>query len=116
MNVVIDTVIIQTTRLKELVKFYQEGFNLQPPKSFGDDHLGFQLPGVYLGFDLVSEVKGSQPGAVSLWFRVDELEASFNRLVSLGARIKYPPQEKPFGDTLAVVFDPDGNIVGLSQR
>jgi uncharacterized glyoxalase superfamily protein PhnB len=74
------------------------------------------LPGVYLGFDLVDEIQGQQPGAVSLWFRVDDLEATFNHLVSLGAQIKYPPQEKPFGDTLAAVFDPDGNIVGLSQR
>ena len=27
-----------------------------------------------------------------------------------------PPQEKPFGERAASVYDPDGNIIGLVQR
>ena len=115
-NAVIDTVIIQTMRMQELVEFYQMGFGLSSPQPFGDDHLGFQLSGVYLGFDQVLEIQGKTPGAVSAWFRVDDLQTTFDRLVALGATIKYAPVEKPWGDQLAAVFDPDGNLIGLSQR
>jgi len=101
--------------MKELAEFYQKGFELGLPQKHGDDHVGFQLSGVYLGFDLVDKVSG-YPGAVSLWFVVDDLDETFERFVALGAQVKYPPTEKPWGDTLAAVLDPDGNVVGLVER
>ena len=115
-NAIIDTVIIQTTRMEELAEFYQMGFGLVSPQPFGNDHLGFQLSGVYLGIDQVPETQGKTTGAVSAWFRVDDLQTTFDRFVALGATIKYAPVEKPWGDRLAAVFDPDGNLIGLSQR
>lgn len=115
-NVALDTVIICTTRMRELAEFYKLGFELQEPEPQGDNHLGFQLPGVYLGFDNVEEDQFLHPGATSLWFRVNDITETFERLKSVGARVKYPPTKKPWGDTLAAVFDPDGNIVGISQR
>jgi uncharacterized glyoxalase superfamily protein PhnB len=51
-----------------------------------------------------------------LWFRVDNLEETFQRFKDMGARVKYPPIKKPWGDILAAVFDLDGNVVGLAQR
>jgi predicted enzyme related to lactoylglutathione lyase len=51
-----------------------------------------------------------------LWFEVEDLDATFNRFVAQGAKITYPPTKKPWGATLAAVFDPDGNVVGLTQR
>ena len=112
----LDTVIVVTTRMAELADFYCCGLGLPMPQPHSDNHLGFQLPGVYLGFDLVDEVPAHYPGAVSLWFAVDDLEATFDRFVQSGARVKYPPTEKPWGARLAAVFDPDGNVVGLTQR
>ena len=111
----LDTVIIYTTRMKELADFYRQGLQLEAPTPYGDDHLGFQLPGVYLGFDLVDEARSLHQGAVSLWFRVDDIEETFQRLRAMGAKVRFPPTKKPWGDTLAAVLDPDGNIVGLAQ-
>lgn len=110
------TTIIQTTQMAELAEFYRRGLELNPASVVHDNHLGFPFPNVYFGFDLVDKVPGEYPGAVSLWFEVDDLEVAFNRFVELGAAIKYKPTKKPWGALLAAVFDPDGNVIGLAQR
>ncbi|MGD2248816.1 MAG: VOC family protein [Candidatus Methanofastidiosia archaeon] len=110
----LDTVIILTTRMEKLAEFYRTGLNLPPPQKYGDDHTGFQLSSVYIGFDQVETA--ANPGPVSLWFAVDDLEAVFKQFVEKGAKIKVFPVKKPWGDVLAAVFDPDGNVVGLVQR
>lgn len=113
---ILDTIIIRTTRMRKLAEFYKSGLHLQNPKSQGDNHLGFQLPTIYLGFDKVDTDQFTHPGAISLWFRVDNINETFRRFKELGAKVKYPPTKKPWGDILAAVFDPDGNIIGLAQR
>ena len=115
-EVTLDTVIICTTRMRELAEFYKLGLQLQGPRSQGDDHLGFQLFEMYLGFDKIDEDQFIHPGAVSLWFRVDNLEETFQRFKDMGSKVKYPPTKKPWGDTLAAVFDLDVNVIGLAQR
>ena len=102
--------------MKELAEFYQHGLQLQNPKAQGDKHLGFRLPHVYLGFDEVDADPLPHPGAISLWFRVDNIERAFERFKDLGAEVKYPPAKKQWGDVLASVLDPDGNMIGLAQR
>lgn len=115
-NTRLDTIIIYTTRMKNLADFYRLGLQLQAPIPHGENHLGFQLLDVYLGFDKINEDQNIHPGAISLWFRVDNLKETFERFKELGAKVNYPPTEKPWGDELAAVFDPDGNIIGLAQR
>ena len=115
-NAVLHTVIIETPRISELASFYGRGLDLGDPSPTGSDHLGYNLPNLYFGFDLVSKAQAELPGAISLWFEVDDLENVFQGFVELGARVKYGPTRKPWGAVLAAVFDPDGNLVGLAQR
>ncbi len=110
----LDTVIIATAHMEELAEFYRISLDFPPPQKFGDNHTGFQLPEVYIGFDQVESA--ASPGPVSLWFAVDDLEAVFEQFVKKGAKIKVSPVKKLWGDVLAAVFDPDGNVVGLVQR
>jgi predicted enzyme related to lactoylglutathione lyase len=114
-QVMVDTVMIFSTQMRQLAEFYQLGFDLQPPQAHSDNHLGFQIGDLYLGIDQVDE-KWQTPGAVSLWFRVPELQQTFDRLVQLGAQVRYGPTLKPMGETLASLYDPDGNLLGLSQQ
>ena len=114
-NAVIDTVIIFTARMQELAEFYQKAFELGAPQAFGSDHLGLQMPNLYLGFDQVEDAP-NRNGGISLWFRVDDVDATYQRLLDLGATSRYAPVTKPFGDRLASVYDPDGNLIGISQR
>ena len=94
-NATLDTVIISTTRMKELAEFYKLGLQLQNPKSHENNHLGFQLHNNYLGFDKIDKEQINPPGAISLWFRVDNVRETFNRFKELGAQVKYPPTKKP---------------------
>ena len=107
------TVIVFTTRMTELAEFYARAFDLGPPQTH-DRHVGYQVGPIYLGFDQVDTERGH--GAVTLWFPVDDVDATFARCVELGARVHYEPVDKPWGDRLAAVYDPDGNLVGISRR
>jgi catechol 2,3-dioxygenase-like lactoylglutathione lyase family enzyme len=115
-NPVITTIIIHTANMAELAECHRRGFELRPPQATGDDHLGFALPGVYLGFDQVEPDHQTQPGAVSAWFEVDDLRSTYDRFLSLGASARYPPTQKPWGAKLASIHDLDGNMIGLAQR
>lgn len=113
-SVQLETVILFTERMEMLARFYQAAFDLGD-FNISPDHLGLQIGPVYLGFDQVSEIAPAS-NTVTLWFTVDDLQETFRRMVELGAKVRYPPQKKPWGAELAAVYDPDGNMVGLSQR
>jgi predicted enzyme related to lactoylglutathione lyase len=109
----LETVIIFTSRMEELARFYQQAlelgeFNLSP------GHIGVQVGPTYLGFDQVDEATSG--AGVTVWFTVDDIQGTFQRLVEMGAEVRYPPSEKPWGGFLAALYDPDGNMLGLSQR
>lgn len=114
-NAVVDTAMIFTPQMEDLADFYRQAFELDEP-ILAPGHIGFQLPVLYLGFDQVQDLRLRHPGGTTLWFRVDDVEATFEHLVELGAAVRYAPVHKPMGDYLAAVFDLDGNMVGLSQR
>jgi uncharacterized glyoxalase superfamily protein PhnB len=109
----LEAILIKSTHPEELAIFYQRGFNLEPPRTAGEDLLGFQMADVYLGFERVRLLSSDPPGAVSIWFRVPSVEDVFKRLVDLGAQVKTPPQKESWGETLAILHDPDGNAIGL---
>jgi predicted enzyme related to lactoylglutathione lyase len=111
-----NTIIYFTTRMTELADFYRRGLDLGKPQSHGGNHLGFRLAGgVYLGFDQVDEARPGF-GGPTVWFAVDDLQATFDRFVVLGAAVRYPPVLKPMGDVLASLHDLDGNVFGLVER
>ncbi|MCB0035235.1 MAG: VOC family protein [Anaerolineales bacterium] len=115
-NAIPDTVIIFTTQMQELAAFYQQGLALAESVTAGDKHIGFALGNLYLGFDQVDEPVSTAGSNITLWFRVDDIDATFQHLVGLGAAVRYAPTEKYFGDKVAAVYDLDGNMIGLSQR
>jgi len=102
--------------MDRLVTFYRQGLTLGKPDVKMANHIGFHLGTLYFGFDQVKSHEGKPPSAVTLWFTVDDLELTFDRLKRLGTPVRLPPTVKPWGSTLAAVYDPDGNIVGPEQR
>ncbi|MDX1689713.1 MAG: VOC family protein [Acidimicrobiia bacterium] len=109
----VDTVIVFSEHAEDLAAFYRNAFDLPRPQR-SPAHVGFALPSLYLGFDSVDDAPS--PGPVSLWWRVDNVDSAFDRLVALGCPVVYAPVDKPWGDRVAAVLDPDGNRIGLSQR
>ena len=115
-TVTLDTVIIFTPQLRNLAGFYQAGFEWDDPESQGEVHLGFALPNLYFGFDAIEPGELPAPGATTIWFEVDDINATYQRFVELGAGVRYAPSQKPWGAILASLKDLDGNWFGLSQR
>jgi predicted enzyme related to lactoylglutathione lyase len=114
-NTGLETVIIFTERMEALAEFYRQALHLgEWERSPG--HLGQRVGPVYLGFDQVDKADGAPPRSVTLWFTVNDIQATFDRLVALGAKVRYPPTQKPWGAVLASLYDPDGNLLGLAQR
>jgi lactoylglutathione lyase len=111
----LETVIIFTERMEELARFYAEGLGIGPYEA-SPGHLGCQVGAVYFGFDQVERAPAGAGGGVTIWFTVDDIQSTFERLVALGAEVRYGPTRKPWGALLAALHDPDGNILGLSGR
>jgi len=54
-----------------------------------------------------------EPGGVVVYWHVDDVAATLDRLVSLGARQLEPVRERGPGFVTASVLDPFGNILGI---
>ncbi len=115
-NAAIDTVIVFATDLATLSGFYVRALNVDEEDVVEEDgHVGFDLGGIYLGFDQ-SDGSHQHPGAVTFWARVDDLDETYQRCLDLGATSVIEPVDRPWGDRLAAVKDPEGNVVGFSLR
>jgi predicted enzyme related to lactoylglutathione lyase len=54
-----------------------------------------------------------RPGGAVTYWHVDDVEAAFDRLLSLGAAVHDKPTERGPGFVTASVIDPFGNILGV---
>ena len=52
---------------------------------------------------------------VALWFYVDDVDAVFHRWMQAGGDVAQEPQDMPWGERVAQVRDPDGNLVNLGR-
>lgn len=56
-------------------------------------------------------VKNNQNQNICLAFTVDDIEAAYQKVLALGARIIEPPTKRPWGATNMSFCDPDGNAI-----
>jgi len=57
--------------------------------------------------------RSDKPGGAVIYWYVDDVRASFERLLSLGAAVHQEPIERGPGFVTASVVDPFGNILGV---
>lgn len=108
----LSTIIIYTPQMKPLARFYAQALDFPAPTTQLENHIGYWVGANYVGFEPAEEPL-RQPGGVSAWFQVNDIHATYERLLKLGARAKSAPQKQPWGDLHATVIDPDGNLLGL---
>ncbi|MDH3244087.1 MAG: VOC family protein [Saprospiraceae bacterium] len=106
------TIIIYTPQMKKLAKFYEEGLGLSSPSITLDNHIGYWLGSNYVGFEPVDKIV-KNPGGITAWFKVENINLIFERLIDLGAKPQMEPTPQPYGDIHATALDPDGNLLGL---
>ncbi|MFI4975271.1 MAG: VOC family protein [Caulobacterales bacterium] len=119
------TVILEVSDLAAAVRFYRDliGLDLHEgaDNEAGDDrwisgaHAAISWNGgAFLHFSLYAAKEEPTRGA-QIAFDVDDLATLHQRLVSAGVRAAHPPRPEPWGLS-ARYYDPDGNVVGLTQR
>jgi lactoylglutathione lyase len=82
---------------------------------------------VYVGLDIgsssqvglsldreVHESVGDQ--RISLWVYADDCDAAMEGLTAAGVRVLEEPTDRPWGERVARVLDPDGNAVLIGSR
>ena len=108
----IEAILVETSRPEDLARFYARAFDLPEPSAAGDLHVGFDLDGVYLGFERVEEATERGRQRTSLWLHVDSVRSAFDRAIAAGAVARSHPVSEG-GECYASVLDPAGNMVGL---
>jgi|SRR5687767_13427692 len=68
------------------------------------------LPDVYTH----EQRAGARP-AFEVCFVTDDVQGAFDRAITEGAEAVSPPQTKPWGQDVAYIRDPDGNLVELAS-
>jgi len=109
------TVIYHAPELAKTKAWYAEVLGIEP---YFDQpfYVGFNVGGYELGLDPdASSTPGGKSGAVVYWGVVN-VDASFARLLSLGATERSAVQEVGEGIKVATVLDPFGNIFGIIEN
>lgn len=88
----------------------------QPPYFDQPFYVGFEVGGFELGLDPDPAGSGEGAGGVTVYWGVDDAEASYARLLALGAREHAAPQDVGEGIRIGAVLDPFGNVFGLVQN
>ena len=60
--------------------------------------------------------RSDKPGGAMTYWAVDDVHASFERLLSLGATVHEKPIERGPGFVTASVVDPFGNVLGIMHN
>lgn len=111
--------ILLSRDLPRLVRFYEHALHASVTFRFGsadqDDYVSLAIDEVSLGVgrDPAAPVAGDR---VALWFYVDDVDATYARWMSSGGDSVQPPAETPWGERVAQVRDPDGNLVNLGAE
>jgi predicted enzyme related to lactoylglutathione lyase len=98
------------------VGFYRDLLGLE--LSFADAEHGYaslQAGPISLGLSLPGDKPELVGRHTGIGLVVDDLEAEHARLAAAGVHFSMPPEHQPWGGFMALVDDPDGNLLYLDQ-
>lgn len=111
--------IIVTADLDRLLAFYTALLGAQETFRYPDDGPVFSV-GLALGDSELNVVANpdaqpGSPGRVLLSIEVSDVDALLDRVDGLGGHARGPANDMPWGQRVAHISDPDGNVVNLTQ-
>lgn len=116
--VTVDTLfpILRTTDLDRLVRFYEEAFDGDVRYRFApegrDVYVSLAVGGGTVGVGF--EPDAARGDAIALWIYTDSADRAFARAVDAGAAPVSAPEDTAWGERMAQVRDPDGNLLYLA--
>jgi predicted enzyme related to lactoylglutathione lyase len=103
--------------LDRALAFYRDALGLELQYAAPEHGYASLAAGpIRLGIGVVGPEQEELVGRHSgVGFEVDDLAAEHRRLVALGVTFPMAPARQPWGATMALVADPDGNVHYLDQ-
>jgi lactoylglutathione lyase len=112
--------IISTPDMQEALGFYRDLLGgtvlYQFPPEGEADYIGIDIGSTHIGLGRDPEVSTGTAQRFSLWVYTDDCDAAIERLREGGTTIIDEPADQPWGERVARVHDPDGNVVFVGQR
>ena len=112
--------IIVTADLDRLLAFYTELLGARELMRFPDDgpvfYVGLALGDSELGLSSDASVVAGEPGRMLLSIEVDDVDALLPKVAALGGTATSDANDMPWGQRVAHIKDPDGNVVNLTQQ
>ncbi len=78
-------------------------------------YVGLELGSSQLGIGRDPEATDGPSARFSLWAYVGDCDAAVARLRTAGVTVVEEPADQPWGERMARVLDPDGNLVLIGQ-
>jgi len=112
--------ILITADLRAALGFYRDLLGATVTYEFpGPDgepgYVGLELGSCHLGIGRDPEAPAEPSERFSLWVYADDCDAAVERLRAAGVTIVAEPVDQPWGERVARVLDPDGNLVIVGQ-
>jgi lactoylglutathione lyase len=112
--------ILATPELGPMLSFYRDLVGATVAYEFRDGsgqltYVGLRLGTADLGIALDLTATPAVEGRISLWAYVEDCDRVVARLRQSGVTIVDEPADQPWGERMATVRDPDGNLVRVAQ-
>jgi predicted enzyme related to lactoylglutathione lyase len=112
--------IIVTNDLDRLLTFYTGLLAAEEVMRFPDDgpvfYVGLRLGDSELGLSSDASVVPGDPGRMLLSIEVPDVDDLLPKVESLGGTATGGANDMPWGQRVAHIKDPDGNVVNLTQQ
>ena len=112
--------IIVSNDLERLRRFYTSLLgaeeNFRHPEEGPVFYLGLRVGDSDLGLSADDGVQPGDPGRMLLSIEVPDVDAVLPRVAELGGDAPGPANDMPWGQRVAHIKDPDGNVVNLTQQ
>ena len=112
--------ILSTPDLPRLVTFYTAGLDADETYRFPDEgdpgYVALAVAGANLGI-AADPASAAADGAQrhALWVYCTDADVAADRLVAAGGTLVSPPTDTPWGERVADLHDPDGNLVHVAH-
>ena len=112
--------IIVTADLDRLLAFYTELLGARELMRFPEDgpvfYVGLALGDSELCLSSDASVVAGEPGRMLLSMEVVDVDALLPKVAALGGTATSDANDMPWGQRVAHIKDPDGNVVNLTQQ
>jgi predicted enzyme related to lactoylglutathione lyase len=112
--------ILVTNDLDRLLAFYADLLGATEVMRFPDEgprfYVGLRLGNSEFGIASDAGVRPGAPGRMLLSIEVPDVDALLPRVAGLGGSAPGPANDMPWGQRVAHITDPDGNVVNLTRQ